>query len=34
VDNDRVRMVTHLDVNRRDIEHAVEIVASVLGCAV
>ncbi len=34
VDTDRVRMVTHLDVNRRDVEHAVEIVASVLGCAV
>jgi threonine aldolase len=29
VDNDRVRMVTHLDVNRRDIERAAHIVREV-----
>ena len=34
VDDERVRMVTHLDVGRRDVENAAEIVASVLGCAV
>jgi threonine aldolase len=34
VDTDRVRMVTHLDVTRRDVESAAEIVASVLGCPV
>ncbi len=34
VDATRVRMVTHLDVTRRDVENAVEIVASVLGCTV
>ena len=31
VDNERVRMVTHLDVNRRDIEAAVEAVREVLA---
>jgi threonine aldolase len=31
VDADRVRMVTHLDVTRADIEKAAEIVASVMG---
>jgi len=34
VDDDRVRMVTHLDVTRRQVEEAAEIVASVLGCTV
>ena len=34
VDAHRVRMVTHLDVTRRDIENASDIVASVLGCTV
>ena len=34
VDADRVRMVTHLDVCRRDVENAADIVASVLGCTV
>jgi threonine aldolase len=34
VDADRVRMVTHLDVGRREIEIAVETVASVMGCTV
>ncbi len=34
VDTSRVRMVTHLDVARRDVENAVDIVASVLGCTV
>jgi threonine aldolase len=34
VDASRVRMVTHLDVARRDIENAADIVASVLGCTV
>ncbi|RPI56577.1 MAG: low specificity L-threonine aldolase [Acidobacteria bacterium] len=34
VDAARVRMVTHLDVSRRDVENAAEIVASALGCAV
>lgn len=34
VDRDRVRMVTHLDVTRRDVESAADIVASVLGCTV
>ena len=34
VDRDRVRMVTHLDVSRRDVESAADIVASVLGCPV
>ena len=34
VDAHRVRMVTHLDVTRRDIEKAADIVASVLGCTV
>ncbi len=34
VDRDRVRMVTHLDVTRRDVENAADIVASVLGCTV
>ncbi len=34
VDEHHVRMVTHLDVSRRDVENAVEIVASVLGCTV
>jgi threonine aldolase len=31
VDNERVRMVTHLDVNRRDIEAAVEAVREVVS---
>jgi threonine aldolase len=34
VDQDRVRMVTHLDVTRRDIENAAEAVRSALGCHV
>jgi threonine aldolase len=34
VDPSRVRMVTHLDVTRRDVENAADIVASVLGCTV
>jgi threonine aldolase len=34
VDHDRVRMVTHVDVSRRDVESAADIVASVLGCTV
>jgi threonine aldolase len=34
VDRDRVRMVTHVDVSRRDVENAADIVASVLGCTV
>ena len=31
VDNERVRMVTHLDVNRQDIEKAVEVVREVVS---
>ena len=31
VDNERVRMVTHLDVNRTQIEQAVKVVAEVLS---
>ncbi|HEY2380269.1 MAG TPA: GntG family PLP-dependent aldolase [Terriglobia bacterium] len=31
VDNDRVRMVTHLDVNRQDVETAVRVVSEVLA---
>jgi threonine aldolase len=34
VDGTRVRMVTHLDVSRREVEDAADIVASVLGCTV
>ena len=34
VDRDRIRMVTHVDVSRRDVENAADIVASVLGCTV
>ena len=34
VDAARVRMVTHLDVTRRDIENAAEAVRSALGCHV
>jgi threonine aldolase len=34
VDAHRVRMVTHLDVTRREIENAADVVASVLGCTV
>jgi threonine aldolase len=34
VDRDRVRMVTHVDVSRADVENAADIVASVLGCTV
>jgi threonine aldolase len=31
VDRRRVRMVTHLDVDRRDVERAVQIIAEVVG---
>ena len=34
VDGTRVRMVTHLDVSRREVEEAADVVASVLGCTV
>jgi threonine aldolase len=34
VDRDRIRMVTHVDVSRREVETAADIVASVLGCTV
>jgi threonine aldolase len=34
VDRDRVRMVTHVDVSRREVESAADVVASVLGCTV
>jgi threonine aldolase len=34
VDLTRVRMVTHLDVSRREVEDAADVVASVLGCTV
>jgi len=33
VDAHRVRMVTHLDVTRQDVEAAAEVVASVLSCS-
>jgi threonine aldolase len=31
VDGRRVRMVTHLDVDRRDIEHALKVIGEVVG---
>ena len=34
VDGDRIRMVTHLDVTRQQVEAAAEVVRQVLGAAV